>query len=258
MSPAEDARAADVTAAFRMNARERAARADIRRVIDDWAIARDGGDWSRLRSLWHAGGTMAATMFQGPAEAFIDLSRRGFERGVEVVHFLGASSIDVTGRRAVAQTRMTISQRGDVHGVECDVACTGRFFDFFAFRERRWALVRRQPIYERDRIDTVDPGARLQLDPALLDRFPRGYRHLGYLQTLAGLAVKDDMPGLRGPIVEALMRSGTEWLAGGDSDAALSQPTFPLGDYGNVFRASEPSANALPRRGNGGTGGRLP
>jgi len=67
-------------------------------------------------------------------------------------------------------------------------------------------------------VDPVDPAARLLLDPALLARFPDGYRHLAYLQTRIGYAVKADMPGLKGPEVEALYARGARWLGGGPSD----------------------------------------
>jgi hypothetical protein len=67
-------------------------------------------------------------------------------------------------------------------------------------------------------MDPVDPAARLELDRGLLERFPDGYRHLAYLQTRIGYDVKLDMPGLRGPEVEALYASGDAWLAGGPLD----------------------------------------
>ena len=102
---------------------------------------------------------------------------------MRILHFLGGSSIDVAGDRAVSQTKMTISQRAAVHGVVCDVVCTGRFYDFFERRDARWGLVLRQPIYEKDRLDPVDPSASVTLDADLLGRFPEGYRHLAYLQT---------------------------------------------------------------------------
>jgi hypothetical protein len=72
----------------------------------------------------------------------------------------------------------------------------------------------RQPIYEKDRIDPVDPAARLELDAARLAQFPRGYRHLAYIQTAIGYAVKRDMPQLTGPEVEQLYARGRAWLAG--------------------------------------------
>jgi hypothetical protein len=123
-------------------------------------------------------------------------------------------SIDLEGSRAIAQTKMTISQRAPVEGVPCDVVCTGRFYDFLEKRAGRWGMVLRQPIYEKDRLDPVDPGARLELDKSLLALFPEGYRHLAYLQTKIGYKVKPDMPGLDGPEVEALYSDGAAWLAG--------------------------------------------
>ena len=72
----------------------------------------------------------------------------------------------------------------------------------------------RQPIYEKDRLDPVDPAAKLELDATILQRFPEGYRHLAYVQTTIGQRVKPDMPGLKGPEVEALYARGRRWLAG--------------------------------------------
>jgi hypothetical protein len=169
---------------------------------------------------------MTATWFQGPAADFIEASRRGFERGVSILHFLGGHTADVSGDRAIAQTKMTISQRAKVDGVEVDVVCTGRFYDFCARHEGRWMIVRRQPIYEKDRMDVVDPAGTLSLDPGLLARFPVGYRHLGYLQTKAGFTVKTGLPGLTGDAVERLYDEGLGWLGGspapGDPKAAAA------------------------------------
>jgi hypothetical protein len=184
----------------------------LRDLVENWAVWRDAGHWDRFRTVWHDDGVMNATWFQGPVDDFIRVSREGFERGVSILHFLGGCSIDLNGPRAVAQTKMTISQRGVVHDVAVDVVCTGRFYDFFERREGRWGLVWRQPIYEKDRMDTVDPSATLSLDSSLLERFPAGYRHLAYLQSMVGYTVKPDMPGLVGPEVEALYDQGRRWL----------------------------------------------
>jgi hypothetical protein len=186
----------------------------IRDLIENWAIWRDALMWDRFRTVWHDDGRMMATWFQGTAEEFIKVSEEGYARGVRILHFLGGSSIDVAGPRAIAQTKMTISQRATVEGVVCDVVCTGRFYDFFEKRNDRWGLALRQPIYEKDRLDPVDPAARLELDKDLLAQFPEGYRHLAYLQTRIGYKVKPDMPGLDGPDVVALYRRGEQWLNG--------------------------------------------
>jgi hypothetical protein len=192
-------------------------------VVNNWAVWRDAGDWERFRTVWHADGWMTATWFQGPAAKFIEVSKAGFDRGVSILHFLGGSSVELRGERAIAQTKMTISQRAAVDGVAVDVVCTGRFYDFFEKRESRWGIVRRQPIYEKDRMDPLDPTARLELDTALLDSFPEGYRHLAYLQSRIGFTIKRDLPQLKGDVVQALYAHGRKWLEGARS-------AFPEGE----------------------------
>ncbi|HXO08571.1 MAG TPA: nuclear transport factor 2 family protein, partial [Solirubrobacteraceae bacterium] len=141
----------------------------IAELVQNWVLWRDAGDWERFATVWHDDGVMMATWFQGPAADFIAVSREGFEAGVNIWHFLGGCSVDVAGDRAIAQTKMTINQRAALHGVECDVVCTGRFYDFLerrnnAFGDNVWGIVLRQPIYEQDRLNPVDPASVLALD----------------------------------------------------------------------------------------------
>jgi hypothetical protein len=100
-------------------------------TVNNWALWRDAGDWERFRTVWHEDGWMTATWFQGPPRKFIEVSKAGFDKGVSILHFLGGTSVDLNGERAIAQTKMTISQRARVDGVLVDVVCTGRFYDFF-------------------------------------------------------------------------------------------------------------------------------
>jgi hypothetical protein len=189
-------------------------RRELRELIENWAIWRDARDWNRFRTVWHSDGRMMATWWQGPFEEFIGVSQEGWDRGVRILHFLGGSTIEVNGEHAVAQTKMTITQRVSVHDTLCDVVCMGRFYDFFAHREGRWGMVLRQPIYEIDRLTPVSPVPMPPLDAELLGRFPEGYRHLAYVQTLVGYDVKRDMPGLEGPELELLYEQGADWLRG--------------------------------------------
>jgi hypothetical protein len=197
---------------------ERTAESEIEHLVTCWAIWRDSGDWDRFATVWHDDGRMMATWFQGPATDFIAANKRAWDRGICILHLLSGTVVEVEGRRAIAQTKMTINQRASVHGVLCDVTCTGRFYDFLECRDGRWGIVLRQPIYERDRIDPVDPAGQVQLDQARLERWPVGYRHLAYLQTELGFAVEPNMPGLTGAVVSDLYARGARWLAGGPSD----------------------------------------
>jgi hypothetical protein len=193
----------------------------IRETVENWVIWRDSGDWERFATVWHPDGWMTATWFQGPAAQFIEASREGFNKGFNVVHFLGGWSCEVAGTRAISQVKMSINQRAPVDGILVDVTCMGRFYDFFEKRADRWAIVRRQPIYEKDRLSPVDPSATLVLDAELLARFPEGYRYLAYVQSKNGYTIKAGLPGLRGPAVEQLYAEGKAWLAGSTQPGEL-------------------------------------
>jgi hypothetical protein len=195
-------------------ARDTGDRLAIRELIENWAVLRDARLWDEFRTVWHKDGRMMATWFQGTADEFIRVSQEGYDKGVRILHFLGGMHIEIKGKRAFAQTKMTISQRAPVEKVVCDVVCTGRFYDFLEKRRGKWGIVLRQPIYEKDRIDPVDPSAKLKLDKKLLAKFPEGYRHLAYLQAKIGYDVKRDMPGLDGPELDALYARGQNWLKG--------------------------------------------
>lgn len=186
----------------------------IRDLIENWIVLRDARLWDKFRDVWHPEGVMVATWFQGPFEEFIKVSQEGYDKGVRILHFLGGMNIELAGNRAIAQTKMTISQRGPVDGVVCDVVCTGRFYDFLEKRDGKWGLVLRRLAYEKDRCDPVDASAKLSLDPEILKLYPEGYRHLAYLQHKIGYNVRKDLPGLDGPDLDALYAKGKAWLEG--------------------------------------------
>lgn len=194
----------------------------IRNLLENWIIWRDSGEWARFATLWHEGARMNATWFRASAAEFIEGCRKGFEAGMIAAHSLGASSIDIEGDRAVAQSRMSIIQRGMIDDIEVDVTCVGRFVDALEKRQGRWGLVLRQPVYEFDSMSVVDPAASLALDKNILERFPVGYRHLAYLQTKMGFTVGTSLPGTRGPEIEALGARMARWLAG-DNASCLVQ-----------------------------------
>lgn len=187
---------------------------EIRRLIENWVIWRDSGDFDRFATLWHPKGQMIATWSQSSALEFTKRAKAHFEAGSKALHLLGGSSIDVAGTRAIAQTKVSIMVRGRVHDVEVDVTCFGRFVDFLEELDGRWLLCLRTVIYELDQMIPTEPGRRIELDRELLEAFPEGYRHMAYMQRQAGMEVKADLPGIRGPELEARMAQTRAWLAG--------------------------------------------
>lgn len=190
---------------------------EIRRLIENWALFRDTGDFDRFGELWHPEGWMVATWFQASGADFTARARQTHNRQ-KGMHILGGSAVITAPPRATAQTRMQILQRAVVDGVEVDVTCYGRFYDFVERVDGVWKLRHRQPVYELDQLRPVDPDARVVLDPEKLAGFPEGYRHLAYVQSLMGFEVNRSLPGARGPAVEALTARGADWLSGGDVD----------------------------------------
>ena len=185
----------------------------IRTLIEAWPIWRDSGDWDRVAAAWHSDGTMSSTRYHGSAADFVLQTRAAFERGAEVRHLQGGFWCKVRGDRAYSITGMEIRQRAIVHGVEVDASCLGRFVDLLERRNGEWRIVRRQPIYDRDRIDPVTPGERVELDADLLASFPRAYRHLAYIQHQQGHTINRDLPEARSAEHDELMRQAREWVA---------------------------------------------
>ena len=186
----------------------------IRDVIDNWAMWRDAGEFERLRSTFHPGAKFKATWIDGTFEQFVERSSEMFRRGGKSMHFLGGTTIDVAGTRAVAQTKMQILSRAMLDGIEVDTSTYGRFYDRFEKRAGEWRIAFRDCIYEKSTIAPVDPNVKLELDAELLARFPEGYRYLTYVQTKNNRAITPGLATARGPEIEALYAAGAAWLAG--------------------------------------------
>jgi len=188
-------------------------RAAITQVTQEWGIARDAGRWDRLRACYTSDAVMHTTWFVGPAAEFVERSMAAARAGARVQHFIGATTMELRDDKAVVETRMVLMVRGLLDGVEVDATCWGRFHDRFVKREGQWRILKRVPVYEKDRLDVVDPTATLSIDREVLARQADGCRHLTYMQSRGGATI---MPNSAVPGSEALARLEAEsaaWLA---------------------------------------------
>jgi len=187
----------------------------IRDLVERWAVYRDSFLWDKFRTVWHDDGVMAATWTIGHFEDFIRITEEGRKHGLNIMHILGGSAIEVEGNRAVVMTKFMILQRSVVEGILCDVTCYARHYDLWEKRAGRWGLVYRETIADKDRMDPVNNAETVTLDPALLEQFPIEYRHLAYLQTKAGYNVNKNCPRISGgESTDALFKRGEDWLKG--------------------------------------------
>ncbi len=158
---------------------------------------------------------MKATWTEGSFEDFIRMTEEGVKHGLNILHILGGSAIEVNGHRATSMTKMIILQRAELEGVLCDVTSYARHFDMWEQRDGRWGFVSRETICDKDRLDPVNTNEQIHPDESILSQFPVEYRHLAYLQTKAGYTVNKDVLRMSGgKALEDLYRRGEKWLAG--------------------------------------------
>lgn len=188
-------------------------RAAITQVVQDWGLARDDGRWDQLRACYTSDAVMHTTWFVGSAAEFVERSIAAARAGARVQHFIGAATIALGADKAVAETRVMLLVRGKLHNVEVDVTCWGRFHDRFVMRDGRWRILKRVPVYEKDRLDPVDPAARLVLDAEVLAVHPDGCRHLVYLQSCNGASIAPNVAVPGSVALAHLEAESAAWLA---------------------------------------------
>jgi hypothetical protein len=188
----------------------------IRAAVENWGLYRDTGRWEQLAALYTADALVATTWFTGSAAEFVQRSKAAAGRGTgtRAQHFIGAISIELNGDRAIAETRAMLLVRAMLHGVEVDVTCYCRFYDQMLRQADGWRIRNRGGIYEKDRIECVDPAASIAIDPTELKRYPEAYRHLAYLQASGGASITPDLPMPGSAALTILYVEGAAWLAG--------------------------------------------
>jgi hypothetical protein len=155
---------------------------------------------------------MTATWFDGSFEDFITAVQASWRKGSKSQHFLGGTVAQINGNKAIAQTRMSIMVRGVLENQVVDITCTGRFYDRVEKRDGKWKIFKRNVIYEKDRMDLLDPSAQLTLDLHRLNTYPEGYQHLAYLQSIHGADVSAHLATGSGPALDSLVFEAQEWL----------------------------------------------
>ena len=188
------------------------AHAAITRLIQGWGLWRDTCRWDALRAAYAPDATMTTTWFDGKASEFVDASMRMSSGPTLVQHFIGPSTIDIQGPRAIAETRLILLVRGVLDGVFVDVTCYGRFYDRLVRDGDRWLILSRTPIYEKDTLAPVTPGQRIEIAAEALARWPRGFCHLAHVQASGGATITAGIPAHNSDAQARLYERGQAWL----------------------------------------------
>ena len=185
-------------------------------VIQAWGFARDQGNWGDLAAIFHPGGEIAVSWFRGPYPEFVAHCQRNFGRGSVAKHQLWPARVSLNGARATAETSVAILVRQTIDGVEVDLTSNGRFLDRLERRDGVWRLVERAALYEKDRLDPVEPSQKFDAMMAQSDaaKYPSQYRYMAYRVHAAGRSLAEPVHYNGRAETEALKARYAAWLAG--------------------------------------------
>lgn len=188
---------------------------DIAQLLVNWGTWRDAGNFEKLRSCYTDDARMITSWYDGPAVGFVDIvsqmhAKQPTDQGA--MHLIGGTTTEINGNRAIAETRISILTRNLLKEQLVDITVHGRFIDFLRKNNGEWRIQSREPIYDKDFIQAVEPGLTIELDADELARQPLGFRHLAYAQVVKGLKVITTIPAPNSDEERLLYRKATEWL----------------------------------------------
>ena len=196
-----------------MDANDKQACAEL---IQTWGLYRDQGKWPQLLATFVPDGRIAVSWFSGSFRDFVDRSRQAFDAGQRSKHQIFPSIVRGAGDRALAETNIVILVRQRIADVLIDMTSHARFLDRLERRNGRWAIFERAAIYERDRLDPVEPSPAFDKLFAATDLsvYPEAYRYMAARLVAAGRALAPVVYGDGSPHTAQLYARYEAWLEG--------------------------------------------
>jgi hypothetical protein len=187
-------------------------------LIQSWGICRDQGKWKELRGTFTPDGHISVSWFRGAFEQFVERCRANFAAGHGWSrHHLFPANVTLNGDRAMAETSVIIRVRQKFSGIDVDLTSCSRFLDRLERHDGGWLIAERAAIYERDRLDPVEPSPEFDalFKDAQTSHYPEHYRYMAFRlahapgRTLASVIYRDG-----GPETADLYARFAGWLAG--------------------------------------------
>jgi hypothetical protein len=184
--------------------------------IQAWGFARDQARWPDLLDTFHPDGHIHVSWFNGPFADFVARCREQHGKGSSAKHLLWPSRVQGHGPRATAETNVAILVRQNIDGVAVDVTSHARFLDRLERRGGVWRIIERACVYERDRLDPVEPSPAFgALMPAADTKsFPPAYRYMGFRLAAAGRSLAEPVHYDGRAETESLKVRYAGWLDG--------------------------------------------
>lgn len=186
----------------------------IEQLMQRWGLSRDQGRWEDLAGTFHPEGTISVTWYAGDFSGFVEASKEMAKGSTKSKHLIGTPLIEISGDKALSETNITIMGRAEKGPLTLDVTSFARFFDRLEKRNGEWKLLERTAIYEKDRLDSVQPSFLFWLSSLFLDfdQYPEAYRYLAYGLVEGGYEL---VPGIivdKSAEADRLYLEGKAWL----------------------------------------------
>jgi SnoaL-like domain len=190
-------------------------------LIQNWGVFRDQGKWKELRATFTPDGHISVSWFRGPFEQFVERCRASYGAGHSWSrHHLFTPTLKLAGDRAVAETSVIIRVRQPFSGIAVDLTSCSRFLDRIERHPDGWLIAERAAIYERDRLDPVEPSPAFDelFKAANTAQYPEQYRYMAFRlahaegRSLASVIYRDG-----GAETADLYARYSGWLAGKES-----------------------------------------
>jgi SnoaL-like domain len=189
----------------------------IASLVIRWGHARDSDDWETLAGCFHEDATIHISWISGPAKDFIARSRAmaaARKPGEHTKHVISGPWIRINRDRAFSRCHVNLYIRSTVDGHEFDLQSWFRFFDLLERRDNVWRIVKRTAVYEKDRLEPVDPrGVPKDFFADMnLSAFPASAKFLCYRQLRSGRSPSTNIISAYSDEERALREESGRWL----------------------------------------------
>jgi hypothetical protein len=189
----------------------------IASLLIRWGHARDSDDWETLAGCFHDNATIHISWISGPAKEFIARSQAmaaARKPADHSKHLISGPWIRINRDHAFSRCHVNLYIRTIIDGHEFDLQSWFRFLDLLERRDNVWRIVKRTAVYEKDRMDPVDPRGVpkdffVDMD---LSAFPASAKFLCYRQTRSGLSPSSNIISAYSDAERALREEGERWL----------------------------------------------
>ena len=186
----------------------------ISELCKGWPVYRDTSEWNNYRDLF-LNDAYVWTTWGGAThiDQFIEKSKEGKAKGDFIMHRENGTLVDISGDRGIGKMKATITQRFTVQECPVDIECDCRFIFFVQkLTNIGWKIKYVKLFYEKDRCIPVDPNKIPKFDEQELEKYPEGYKYLGYAQRTLGHEILLGLPTLYNKGFTKMYEMMQKWL----------------------------------------------